>query len=63
MASRVRNPDGRDEKFIRPENDVLPKVLRQTLTNFGIPQALYPDRHSVFFVNSKKEENCFMPIS
>jgi len=33
------------------------EVLRQTLTNFGIPQALYPDRHSVFFVNSKKEDD------
>ena len=33
------------------------EVLRQTLTNFGIPQALYPDRYSVFFVNPKKEQD------
>ena len=31
------------------------EVLRQTLTNFGIPQSLYPDKYSVFFVNPKKE--------
>jgi len=31
------------------------EVLRQTLTNFGIPQSLYPDRYSVFFVNPKKD--------
>ncbi len=30
------------------------EVLRQTLTSFGIPQSLYPDRSSVFFVNPKK---------
>ena len=30
------------------------EVLRQTLTTFGIPQVLYPDRYSVFFVNPKK---------
>ena len=31
------------------------EVLRQTLTHFGIPQSLYPDRYSVFFYNPKKE--------
>lgn len=31
------------------------EVLRQTLTSFGIPLSLYPDRYSVFFVNQKKE--------
>lgn len=31
------------------------EVLRQTLTSFGIPQSLYPDQYSVFFVNPKKE--------
>ena len=31
------------------------EVLRQTLTHYGIPQSLYPDRYSVFFVNSRKE--------
>lgn len=30
------------------------EVMRQTLTDFGIPEALYPDRYSVFFVNPKK---------
>ena len=30
------------------------EVLRQTLTNYGIPQSLYPDMYSVFFVNQKK---------
>lgn len=30
------------------------EVLRQTLTNYGIPESLYPDRYSVFFVNPKK---------
>lgn len=33
------------------------EVLRQTLVNFGIPQSLYPDRYSVFFVNPKKEHD------
>lgn len=33
------------------------EVLRQTLTTFVIPQALYPDRYSVFFVNPKKEQD------
>lgn len=33
------------------------EVLRQTLTNFGIPLSLYPDRYSVFFVNPKKEND------
>jgi len=33
------------------------EVLRQTLTNFGIPQALYPDRYGVFFINPKKEDD------
>jgi transposase len=32
------------------------EVLRQTLINHGIPQSLYPDRYSVFFVNPKKEQ-------
>ena len=32
------------------------EVLRQTLTNYGIPQSLYPDKYSVFFVNPKKEQ-------
>lgn len=32
------------------------EVLRQTLTSHGIPQALYPDRYSVFFVNPKKKD-------
>jgi transposase len=31
------------------------EVLRQTLTTYGIPQSLYPDRYSVFFVNPKKD--------
>lgn len=31
------------------------EVLRQTLTDYGIPASLYPDRYSVFFVNPKKE--------
>jgi len=30
------------------------EVLRQTLTRFGIPQSLYPDMFSVFFVNEKR---------
>ncbi len=33
------------------------EVLRQTLTTFGIPLSLYPDRYSVFFVNPKKEND------
>ena len=33
------------------------EVLRQTLVNFGIPQALYPDRYSVFFINPKKQDD------
>lgn len=32
------------------------EVLRQTLTQYGIPQSLYPDRYGVFFVNPKKEQ-------
>jgi transposase len=32
------------------------EVLRQTLMNYGIPQALYPDRCGVFFVNPKKTD-------
>ena len=32
------------------------EVLRQTLTNYGIPQSLYPDQYSVFFVNPKHEQ-------
>lgn len=34
------------------------EVLRQTLIHYGIPQSLYPDRYSVFFVNAKKENQC-----
>ena len=34
------------------------EVLRQTLIHYGIPQSLYPDRYSVFFVNAKKENEC-----
>lgn len=34
------------------------EVLRQTLIDYGIPQSLYPDRYSVFFVNAKKENVC-----
>ena len=30
------------------------EVLRQTLTHYGIPQSLYPDRYSVFFVTPEK---------
>jgi hypothetical protein len=43
------------------------EVLRQTIRNHGIPQALYPDRCGVFFVNPKKnsdiseEANAFLP--
>lgn len=33
------------------------EVLRQILTNFVIPQALYPDRYGVFFINPKKEDD------
>lgn len=33
------------------------EVLRQTLVNYGIPQSLYSDRYSVFFVNPKKEQD------
>ena len=33
------------------------EVLRQTLTNYGIPMSLLPDRYSVFFVNPKKESD------
>ncbi|HKK95258.1 MAG TPA: hypothetical protein VJ916_02895 [Anaerovoracaceae bacterium] len=32
------------------------EVLRQTLINYGIPQSLYPDRYSVFFLNRKNEQ-------
>lgn len=32
------------------------EVLRQTLTHYGAPQALYTDRASVFFVNPKKTQ-------
>ncbi|TYT76539.1 ISNCY family transposase [Treponema phagedenis] len=31
------------------------EVLRQTLENYGLPAALYPDKCSVFFVNAKKQ--------
>jgi hypothetical protein len=32
------------------------EFLRQTVENHGIPQALYPDRYGVFFVNPKKPD-------
>jgi hypothetical protein len=31
------------------------EVSRQALCNYGIPQSLYPDKYSVFFVNQKRE--------
>lgn len=31
------------------------EVLRQMLTNFGIPKVLYPDKYSVFFPNPKQK--------
>jgi hypothetical protein len=40
---------------------VLPQAytaaFRQTLTNYGVPAALYADRSGVYFVNTKKKEN------
>jgi transposase len=33
------------------------EVLRQTLTNYGVPLELYADKAGIFFVNNKKEEN------
>ena len=33
------------------------EVLRQTLTNHGIPLEIYIDKAGIFFVNTKKEEN------
>ncbi len=33
------------------------EVLRQTLTNYGIPMMLYPDRFSVFFHSPKKDQH------
>ena len=33
------------------------EVLRQTLTNYGIPLELYADKAGIFFVNNKKQEN------
>jgi transposase len=33
------------------------EVLRQTLTNYGIPGELYADKAGIFFVNTKKQEN------
>ena len=33
------------------------EVLRQTLTNHGIPLEIYIDKAGIFFVNNKKEEN------
>jgi transposase len=33
------------------------EVTRQTITNYGIPAELYPDKASVFFVNQKDNEN------
>ena len=41
-------------------NERLPgylEALRQTLTSFGIPLALSPDRYGVFFINPKKEDD------
>jgi hypothetical protein len=32
------------------------EVLRQTLTHYGLPMKLYPDKASVFFVNNKKKQ-------
>jgi len=32
------------------------EVLRQTLISFGIPQSLYPDRHSVFFYTPQDKD-------
>jgi len=33
------------------------EVLRQTLTNFGIPNELYADKAGIFVVNNKNEDN------
>ena len=33
------------------------EVTRQTIENYGIPDELYPDKASVFFVNKKDKEN------
>jgi transposase len=33
------------------------EATRQMIRNYGIPQQLYPDRLSVFFVNNAKEQN------
>jgi transposase len=33
------------------------EVLRQTLTDYGIPGELYADKAGIFFVNNKKEEH------
>lgn len=33
------------------------EVLRQMLTNYGIPQCLYPDKFSVFFQQKHKINN------
>jgi transposase len=42
------------------ENECLMGYLgafRQTLTNYGVPVAIYADRIGVYFVNTKKKEN------
>jgi len=33
------------------------EVLRQTITDYGIPRELYADKSGIFFVNNKKKEN------
>jgi len=33
------------------------EVLRQTITNHGIPLEIYIDKAGIFFINTKKEEN------
>ncbi|NLA53183.1 MAG: ISNCY family transposase [Clostridiales bacterium] len=33
------------------------EAMRQTLTDYGIPQSIYSDRSSIFFVNSKAKDS------
>ncbi|MDR3342140.1 MAG: hypothetical protein LBT14_05015 [Treponema sp.] len=33
------------------------ELLRQTLTQYGLPQELYADKAGIFFVNTKKQAN------
>lgn len=33
------------------------EVTRQMLNNYGIPEELYPDKHSIFFPTAKQNEN------